>query len=161
MTIAPNTGGFTALDESHRELLWWCDVLEAIAEYLPCRVDEQVRRRMSTRLVPLVEETWTLAEHLIFPDIDHCVAVKTPDDNQRQLPMDHPCNCAAARDVIALFQDMREGKPLSSPAAASHCLRSFTRRMRCGIICERNSVSRLGPDQCPFDEPLAEPVAVC
>ena len=155
MTIAPNIGGFTALDESHRELLWWCDVLEAIAEYLPCRVDEQVCSRMSARLVPLVEETWTLAKHLIFPDIDHCVAVKTPDDNQRQPPMDHPCNCAAARDVIALFQDMREGKPLSSPAAASHCLRSFTRRMRCGIIFERNSVSRLGSDQCPRDEPVA------
>ena len=153
MTMAPNIGGFTALDESHRELLWWCDVLEAIAEYLPCRIDEQVCSRMATRLVPLVEETWTLAEYLIFPDIDHCADAKMPDGNRRQLPVDRPCNCEAARDVIALFQDMREGKPLSSPAAASHRLRSFTRKMRCRIVFERNSLAGLGPADRRCDEP--------
>lgn len=146
MTMMPTIGGFAALDESQRELLWWCDVLEAVADFLPCRIDEQLCSRMSARLVPLVEETWMLAEPLLLSTAD----ATAPD---------HLDNCGAARDVVALFAGLQAGEPLASPAAASHCLRSFTRRMRCRIMSERRLLSEFKLDQSRCDEPLADPAA--
>ncbi|QPB24601.1 hypothetical protein [Rhizobium sp. 007] len=55
MQIPPD---FTELKTSYAQLLAWCGILEAIADFLPCRVDEAICNHMATDLMPLLDRMY-------------------------------------------------------------------------------------------------------
>ncbi|EJZ22897.1 hypothetical protein RCCGEPOP_02366 [Rhizobium sp. Pop5] len=59
---------FMELERRYEKLLWWCDVLQAIADFLPCHIDEGLCGRISSDLMPLLLTTYELEDRL------HCSA---------------------------------------------------------------------------------------
>jgi hypothetical protein len=67
--MTPTSDRFQELEACHGRLLSWCDLLEAVADFLPCRVDERFCEAVGRELLPLIDTTQLIEEQAI------CVAL--------------------------------------------------------------------------------------
>ena len=48
----PTTNALLELERCYGQLVSWCDLLEAIADFLPCQVDERICDTITNGLAP-------------------------------------------------------------------------------------------------------------
>ncbi|WP_413711562.1 hypothetical protein [Rhizobium sp. Rhizsp82] len=130
-------GGLAELEACHTKLLSWCDFLEAIADFLPCHVDNALCATMARELGPLLAETHRLEERLICSALP-LIAKAAEIANLRELRA--ACRAAeldAAQQAIAALTGLAAGRSQLSPGAVGQALRLFSGPMRRQIKLER------------------------
>ncbi|WP_064697681.1 hypothetical protein [Rhizobium aegyptiacum] len=128
---------FMELEHCYDELLWWRDVLQAIADFLPCHIEESLPTLISGSLLPLLRTAHELEERLISSRLQLIVEVaeKASAEGRRRASrlFDHD----AARDVVTTLETLVEGRCRLSWEAVGFQLRSFFCSTRRHIRSER------------------------
>ncbi len=100
---------FTELEACYGQLASWCNLLEAIADFLPCHVDERLCDTVTGGLIPLLQATHGLEEHVvsaslhaIMPDHDR-VEAENRRSTERLFDMD------AAQEVVDVLLALKNG----------------------------------------------------
>jgi len=128
---------FIELERCYDQLMSWCDVLQAIADFLPCHIDDGLCERLSDGLLPLLQTTHELEERLISSGLGLIMdaAEKAGAEERRRAGrlIDH----GAARDVVVTLQTLGEGRCRLSWEAVGYQLRSFFCSTRGHIRSER------------------------
>ncbi|MBB4279263.1 hemerythrin domain-containing protein [Rhizobium mongolense] len=143
MNMMPKTGDFAELEENYRELLSWCGVLEAVADFLPCRIDQQVCERICSRLLPVLEATQALEERLVFPRMESCLGYENAAVAIARRRDDHHRDQSAAEEVVLTLGELKAGGSRLSWDAIGYMLRSFFCCMRRHIIAEQEVLRML------------------
>ncbi|MGG7582016.1 hypothetical protein [Rhizobium sp. Nf11,1] len=128
---------FIELERCYDQLMSWCDVFQAIADFLPCHIDDGLCERLSDGLLPLLQTTHELEERLISSGLGLIMdaAEKAGAEERRRAGrlIDH----GAARDVVVTLQTLGEGRCRLSWEAVGYQLRSFFCSTRGHIRSER------------------------
>jgi len=128
---------FIELERCYDQLMSWCDVFQAIADFLPCHIDDGLCERLSDGLLPLLQTTHELEERLISSGLGLIMdaAEKAGAEERRRAGrlIDH----GAARDVVVTLQTLGEGRCRLSWEAVGYQLRSFFCTTRGHIRSER------------------------
>ncbi|WP_244564733.1 hemerythrin domain-containing protein [Rhizobium sullae] len=143
MNMMPKTGDFAELEENYRELLSWCSVLEAIADFLPCRIDERVCERICSRLLPVLERTQALEERLVFPRMESCLGDENAADAIARRRDDHHRDRNAAEEIVVTLCELKAGDSRLSWDSIGYMLRSFFCCMRRHIAAEQEMLGML------------------
>ncbi|AJD46116.1 hypothetical protein RGR602_PC02095 (plasmid) [Rhizobium gallicum bv. gallicum R602sp] len=143
MNMMPKTGDFAELEENYRELLSWCSVLEAVADFLPCRIDERVCEGICSRLLPVLETTQALEESLVFPQMESCFGHETAADAIARRRDDHHWDRNAAQEIVITLGELKAGGSRLSWNSIGYMLRSFFCCMRRHIVAEQEVLRML------------------
>lgn len=125
------------LEACYGQLIAWCDLLEAIADFLPCHVEERLCETITVGLLPLLVTSHQLEERLVSTGLGLIMngdALAQADERRRSSRLlDHD----AAQEVVETLVSLREGTCVFSWDAVGYQLRSFFGSMRRHIRSER------------------------
>ena len=127
---------FSELEGCYGQLSSWCDLLEAIADFIPCQIDERLSDTITNGLIPLLltsyrfEECIFSTERGLIHQGDACERRRT----NRSLEYD------AAKQVVETLISLKEGTCRLSWDIVGDQLRSFIISMRRHIRSERESI---------------------
>lgn len=150
-------GGFEELQACHERLLSWCDFLEAIADFLPCHVDNALCETMASELGPLLEKTHRLEAALVCAELP-VIASGAELANLKELRA--ACRSAqldAAQQAIAALTGLAAGRSQLSPGAVGQALRLFSGPMRRQIRLERQMICDIRMAESSRREKALEP----
>jgi len=152
---------FAELEACYGQLISWCDLLEAIADFLPCHVDERLCDTITVGLVPLLSTSHQLEERLLSTGLllimrdDEFIEADQRRRTTRLLDYD------AANDVVETLLTLQAGRCALSWDAVGYQLRSFFGSMRRHIRSEREIMGlikqALAAD-CALDRVVSEAV---
>ncbi|WP_184472508.1 hypothetical protein [Rhizobium esperanzae] len=131
---------FTELESCYGQLMAWCDVLQAIADFLPCHIDESLCGRISSGLIPLLLTTHELEERLISSGLGLIMEASDKADADERRRAGRMFDRGAAQDVAVTLETLREGRCRLSWEAVGYQLRSFFCSMRGHIRSEREII---------------------
>jgi hypothetical protein len=128
---------FSELEACYGQLIAWCDLLEAIADFLPCHVDERLCDTITIGLIPLLVTSHQLEERLVSTGLGLIMngdEFAEADERRRTSRLlDHD----AAQEVVETLLSLQEGTCRFSWDAVGYQLRSFFGSMRRHIRSER------------------------
>ncbi|MBX4863206.1 hypothetical protein HJA86_25215 [Rhizobium bangladeshense] len=151
----PIPDGFGELESCYEQLMSWCDVLQAIADFLPCHIDESLCRRLSRGLIPLLLTTHRLEEHLVSSALGLIMEVEELSDATERRQAGRLFDHDAAQHLVFTLDTLSEGRCRLSWEAVGYQLRSFFCSMRRHIKSEREIVRLL--QRAMKDEPPSRP----
>nr|WP_222320978.1 hypothetical protein [Rhizobium leguminosarum] len=125
MMKKPIATDFIELERCYDQLMSWCDVLHAIADFLPCHIDEGLCERISDGLLPLLQTTHGLEERLISSELRLILDAAEEASAVERLRAGRLFGHGAARDVVITLETLGEGRCRLSWEAVGYQLRSF------------------------------------
>ena len=131
------TGTFLELERCYGQLVSWCDLLEAIADFLPCQVDQRLWDMITNGLVPLLLFSHKLEQDILSTGLelimtrDEFIAAKERRRTSRLLDYD------AAEELVETLGSLKEGRCQLSWDAVGFQLRAFFGSLRRHIRSER------------------------
>lgn len=128
---------FAELESCYGQVMSWCDILQAIADFLPCHIDEGLCSRISHGLIPLLVTTHQLEERLISSGLDLIMEAGEKAEAQERRRAGRLFDLAAAQELVATLEALGEGCCRLSWEAVGYQLRSFFCSMRRHIKSER------------------------
>lgn len=128
---------FIELERCYDQLMSWCDVLQAIADFLPCHIDEDLCERISGGLLPLLQTTHALEERLISSGLGLIMEAGDKADAAERRRAVRLFHRDAAQDVAVTLETLGEGRCRLSWEAVGYQLRSFFCSTRGHIRSER------------------------
>lgn len=139
----PIPNSFSELESYYDQLISWCDVLQAIADFLPCHIDEGLCGRISSGLIPLLLTTHQLEERSISSALGLILEVEELADAQERRRAGRLFDHDAAWHVVVTLETLGEGRCRLSWEAVGYQLRSFFCSMRRHIKSEREIIRLL------------------
>lgn len=136
----PFPADFAELESCYGQLMSWCDVLQAIADFLPCHIDESLCGRISSGLIPLLFMTHQLEERLISSRLGLIMEAGEKAEAQERRQAGRHFDLGAAQDLVATLKALGEGRCRLSWEAVGYQLRSFFCSMRRHIRSEREII---------------------
>ena len=127
---------FPELEACYGQLIAWCDLLEAIADFLPCHVDERLCETITNGLVPLLRTTHGLEEQVVSSHLGLIMV----DDALVEARMS---DADAAQEVVDVLCELKAGRSRLSWDAIGYLLRSFFCSMRRHKRAEREIVGQI------------------
>lgn len=128
---------FIELERCYDQLMSWCDVLQAIADFLPCHIDDGLCERLSDGLLPLLQTTHDLEERLISSGLGLIMDAAEKAGAEERRRAGRLIDQGAARDVVVTLETLGEGRCRLSWEAIGYQLRSFFCTTRGHIRSER------------------------
>ncbi|MBX5230500.1 hypothetical protein HJC06_29560 [Rhizobium sp. NLR9b] len=128
---------FMELERCYDQLMLWCDVLQAIADFLPCHIDEDLCDRISRGLLPLLQTTHELEQRLISSRLGLIMDAAEKAGAEERRRAGRLVGLGAARDVAVTLETVGEGGCRLSWETVGYQLRSFFCSMRSHIRSER------------------------
>ncbi|PDT15142.1 hypothetical protein CO670_19140 [Rhizobium sp. J15] len=132
---------FIELERCYDQLMSWCDVLQAIADFLPCHIDEGLCGRISSGLVPLLLTAHELEERLIPSGLGLIMEAGEKAEAEERRRAGRLFDHGAARDVVVTVESLGEGRCRLSSEAVGYQLRSFFCSVRGHVRSEREIIS--------------------
>ncbi|MBB3463120.1 hemerythrin domain-containing protein [Rhizobium sp. BK377] len=132
------------LEEKYRELASWCDVMQALADFLPCHIDAQVSDNIRANLVALVDRIHGLEEAFLFPAIAGCYGCETAAEiaiERRRKDRQHDRD--ATQNLVNIFHDLQSNSSELRSETIAYTLRSLAQRMRRHIAAESELLNLL------------------
>ncbi|TAU73494.1 hypothetical protein [Rhizobium leguminosarum] len=139
----PILNNFEELESCYDQLMSWCDVLQAIADFLPCHIDESLCGRISRGLIPLLLTTHQLEERSISSALGLIMEVEELADARERRYTGRLFDLDAAQHVVFTLETLSEGRCRLSWEAVGYQLRSFFCSMRRHIKSEREIIRLL------------------
>lgn len=133
----PIPNDFAELENCYDQLLSWCDALRAVADFLPCRIDEGLCGRISTGLLPLLLTTHQLEDRLISSGLGLIMEAGERTDAEERRRAGRLFDYGAARDIVVTLEALGEGRCRLSWEAVGYQLCSFFCSMRRHVKSER------------------------
>lgn len=127
----------TELESCYDQLMSWCDVLQAIADFLPCHIDEHLCGRISSGLLPLLLTTHELERRLISTGLGVIMDAGEKAEAEERRRAGRLFDHGAAQDIVITLESLGEGRCRLSWEAVGYQLRSFFCSMRGHIRSER------------------------
>lgn len=125
----------------HAEKLLLCDRLEAIADAIPHRVDRLQCLVVASRLVPLLRESHSYEEEVVFPAFEKAVSKGSAGNASiLRLKAEHIYDESSAQDLTAMLLKIGHGAEVENPEALGFMLRAFFDMVRRHIAFEREHV---------------------
>lgn len=131
---------FADLEACYGQLMSWCDLLEAIADFLPCHLDGRLCDTLTLGLVPLLQETHHLEEQVLSEGLCHIMTDAERSDAEEQRRRERISDLESAREVVDVLISLRDGGCRLPWDAVGYLLRSFFCAMRKHIRAERQFV---------------------
>ena len=129
------------MGRAHDEALLLCDELERIADGLPHKVERTLCLSIARRIVPMLKESHTYEEAVVFPAFAAAAAQPAVGDaSVRRLKAEHVEDECAAQDLADILFAIGHGSPIDNPEALGFMLRAFFETMRRHIAFEREHV---------------------
>lgn len=134
---------FRELEGCYCRLLSWCDLLEAIADFLPCRVDHRLCDTIADGLPPLLASTHELEVRVVSPYLSFIMTSRELADAEEHRRTSRQFDRNAAQEVAHVLAALKADRcPLPSDAVG-YLLRSFVVPMRQHIRTEREIVGQI------------------
>jgi hypothetical protein len=149
----PILNSFEELESCYDQLVSWCDVLQAIADFLPCHIDESLCGRISRGLIPLLLTTHQLEERSISPALGLIMTVEELADARERRYAGRLFDHDAAQHVVFTLETLSEGRCRLSWEAVGYQLRLFFCSLRRHIKSEREIIRLL--QRAMEDEPAS------
>ncbi|MBY5365024.1 hypothetical protein HFO97_34900 [Rhizobium leguminosarum] len=149
----PILNSFEELENCYDQLMSWCDVLQAIADFLPCHIDEGLCGRISGGLIPLLLTTHQLEERSISPALRLIMQVEELADARERRHAGRLFDHDAAQHVVFTLETLSEGRCRLSWEAVGYQLRLFFCSLRRHIKSEREIIRLL--QRAMEDEPAS------
>jgi hypothetical protein len=143
MAIMQMPNKFTELEACYGQLVSWCDLLEAIADFLPCHVDERLCDTVTGGLIPLLEATHGLEEHVVSASLHAIMSDNDRVEAENRRSTDRLFDMDAAQEVVDVLLALKNGDCRLSWDAIGYLLRSFFCLMRRRIKAEREIVGQI------------------
>lgn len=142
------------IEERHAIKLALCDVLEAIADSLPARVDRHRCLVTAAALLPALREAHAYEEQAIFP-----VFARREDRAKtvRRLCAEHVEDESLAEELTETLLHVGRGGEIANPEALGFMLRALFDAMRRHIAFEREHVMPIATRA--FRSPAQRPAA--
>ncbi|MDE8758676.1 hypothetical protein CO651_05965 [Rhizobium phaseoli] len=137
MMKTPIPTDFAELECCYDQLMSWCDVLQAIADFLPCHIDEDLCDRISSGLLPLLLTTHELEKRLISARLGLIMDAGERAEAEERRRAGRLFDHGAAQDIVVTLESLGEGRCRLSWEAVGYQLRSFFCSMRGHIRSER------------------------
>ncbi|NLS20446.1 hypothetical protein HGP16_28370 [Rhizobium sp. P40RR-XXII] len=131
---------FSELESCYEQLTSWCDILEAIADFLPCHLDERLCNTMTDELPPLIHSAQRLEEQLILTNLCLIISDKEQRDTEKQRRLEWVSDLVGAEEVVDVLMALKTGDCRLSSDAARYLLRSFSCSARKHIKAEREAI---------------------
>lgn len=131
---------FNDLESCYGQLISWCDLLEAIADFLPCHIDERLCDTMTDGLVPLLRTTHHLEGQLIAAGLPLIMSAEECVKAEEHRRSERVSDLTAAEEVTNVLSALKNGECRLSWDAVGYLLRSFFCSMRKHIKAEREIV---------------------
>jgi len=141
--IDETRGGLDALETHLSELSSWCDLIEAIADFLPCHVDEGLCRTLTRDLVPLLVRIHQLEETSVDRHPALAISVPAPRDEEQRRISDRLEQRGMAERAVKVLCDLSRGRSSLSADAIAYALRSFCCPARRHIKEERQLIGEI------------------
>ncbi|MCW1413746.1 hypothetical protein OLZ32_37825 [Rhizobium sp. 1AS11] len=135
------SNSFAELQSCYDQLMSLCDVLQAIADFLPCHVEEGLCGRISSGLMSLLLTTHQLEEDLISSGLGLIMNAGEQAEAEERRRAGRLFDRAAAQVVVVILQALGEGRCRLSRETVGYQLRSFFCSMRRRITSEREIMS--------------------
>ncbi|OWK25343.1 hypothetical protein AJ87_10980 [Rhizobium yanglingense] len=134
MQVPPD---FSELKRSYAQLLAWCGILEAIADFLPCHVDEAICNQMATDMIPLLDRTYQMEERLLSGSLGLIMSDCEQIDAELRRKTSRRMDRDAAQRVTNALEALKSGRCCLSSDAIGYLFRSFLHSMRGHIKSEQ------------------------
>lgn len=121
----------------HAEKRRLCDMLEAIADTLPSRVDRLECLKAAGELVPLLRECHRFEEETLFPAF---LAAGGREDIVARLKAEHVEDQGAAQELAEELFRIGHGHAVHNPEALGYLLRAFFESVRRHMAFEHDHV---------------------
>ncbi len=137
------TSAFHELEARYGELLSWCDLLEALADFLPCRINERICGMVADGLLPLLLSTHRLEEQIVSDRLGAIMSGSERSEMEHCLRAGRLVDLEAAQDVVEVLEALHDGCCSLSFDAVSHLFRSFFCALRRHIAVQRRIIRRI------------------
>jgi hypothetical protein len=134
---------FHELEARYGELLSWCDLPEAIADFLPCHIDERLCGAVADGLLPLLLTSHRLEEQIGSDWLGAIMSGSERSETEDHLEAGRLFNLESAQDVVEVLQALQDGRCLLSFDAVNYLLRSFFCALRRHIAAQRRIIRRI------------------
>jgi hypothetical protein len=128
---------FADLEGCYGQLASWCDLLEAIAHFLPSHVDERLCDTITIGLVPLLQTTHRLEEQVISAGLHLVIGEGERAEAEEGRRCERIFDLDNGREVVEVLSALKDGGCRMSWGAVGYLLRSFFHSMRKHIKAER------------------------
>lgn len=128
---------FADLEGCYGQLASWCDLLEAIADFLPCHVDERLCDTITIGLVPLLQATHRLEEQVISTGLHLVIGEEGRSEAEEGRRSERIFDLDNGREVVEVLSALKDGRCRMPWDAVGYLLRSFFHSMRKHIKAER------------------------
>ncbi len=140
----PHTPKFADLEACYGQLMTWCDLLEAIADFLPCHLDERLCDTMTEGLLPLLQTTHCLEERVICAHLPLIMEGDEHAEAREHRRVERIGDLEGAREVVDVLLSLKSSQCRLSWDAVGYLLRSFFCAMRKHVKAERQIVLMIG-----------------
>ncbi len=134
---------FRELEGCYVQLLSWCDLLEAIADFLPCRVDHRLCDTIADGLLLLLASTHEFEVGVISPCLSLIMTGRELTDTEEHRRTSRLFARNAAQEVADVLAALKAGRCSLPWNAVGYLLRSFLVPMRQHIRAEREIVRQI------------------
>ncbi len=134
---------FAELEACYGQLVSWCDLLEAIADFLPCHVDERLCDTVTSGLIPLLQTTHGLEEQVVSASLNAILPDNDRVEAENRRCTERVFDIDAAQEVVDVLLALRNGDCRLSWDAIGYLLRSFFCLIRRRIKAEREIVRQI------------------
>ncbi|WP_168880169.1 hypothetical protein [Rhizobium sp. P28RR-XV] len=118
----------------------WCDMLEAIADFLPCHLDERFCDTIADALAPYLRTTHGLEEQLSSVGPCPIISDKEQQDTEERWRLERVSDLADAKEVVDVLLALKAGNCRLSSNTAGYLLRSFSSSVRKHIQAEHEAI---------------------
>ncbi|MCV0397176.1 MAG: hemerythrin domain-containing protein [Rhizobiaceae bacterium] len=125
------------MDARHSAKLQVCDVLEAIADSLPQRIDRHACLWAAASLLPVLRDAQAFEEREFFPAFG---ADNRQAATLRRLRAEHVEDVALAEELTETLLRLGHGGQEANPEALGYMLRAFFESVRRHVAFEREHV---------------------
>lgn len=143
--MATGTGISQELHDAFNLQMGLCDLLEAVADSLPTRLDRQHCLHIARMIGPLLKQAHAAEEAMLFPHLtaghsDGCELVE-------RLRLEHIEDECFAEEVQFELLQLGKGQPVLAPEATGYMLRGFFEGMRRHIRHELELIANMRASQ--------------
>lgn len=137
------TENFPDLEACYGQLMGWCDLLEAIADFLPCHVEDRLCETIIHGLVPLLSTTHLLEARVVSSHLGLIMIDDELTEAVERRRTSRLFDADAAQEVVDAICALKAGRCHLSWDAIGYLLRSFFCSMRRHIKAEREIVRQI------------------
>ena len=131
------TRRFADLEACYGQLMSWCDLLEAIADFLPCHLDERLCDTLTNGLIPLLRTTHCLEKETLSEGLRHIMTGAERSSAEEHRRLERIGDLEGASEVVDVLVSLKDGRCRLSWDAVGYLLRSFFCSMCKHVQAER------------------------